>query len=162
MCCSGQSSFTSECSLTCRQFYPWPLKWFLYCSFRLVFLLIHAIRPTKILHPSKANARRWPNQKRAWLSTATAQRRRTFIQIMFLNTHQIFLLFTKVFLTEEYAKLTDCRMALLCRRDNISSAVNACSATSMHWMTWSCVDNQKYSHTLLTLTKKTWLSSFDK
>lgn len=34
---------------------------------------------------------------------------------------------------------TACKMALLCRLDNISNAVRACSATSMNWMTWSCV-----------------------
>lgn len=33
------------------------------------------------------------------------------------------------------AVLTACKIALLCRRDNISRAVRACSATSMNWMT---------------------------
>lgn len=35
-------------------------------------------------------------------------------------------------------RLAACKMALLCRLDNISRAVRACSATSMNWITWSC------------------------
>ena len=34
--------------------------------------------------------------------------------------------------------LTACSMFLLWRLESISRAVNACSATSIHWITWSC------------------------
>lgn len=34
-------------------------------------------------------------------------------------------------------ELTACKMALECLLDSMSKAVNDCSATSMHWITWS-------------------------
>lgn len=42
--------------------------------------------------------------------------------------------------------LTACRMALLCLRESISSAVRACSATSINWITWSYTDTQTNKH----------------
>lgn len=43
----------------------------------------------------------------------------------------------KVKCSPSVTTLTACRMALLCLRDNISKAVKACSATSIHWITCS-------------------------
>lgn len=47
---------------------------------------------------------------------------------------------------KDSVSLTACKMALLCRLDNISKAVRACSATSMNWITWSCRQESQTIH----------------